>query len=150
MRVNGTTQCSGDDSSPPSPGKGLATLQIEPVWTKRNHPRHVIQAFVKRADESSQVADFTLWWFIFQRGGFLRSLCEGLNDKRFWFGCYKFKCTTTPARGAGWRQICRRYCASSNGIPFDGYDSIIGTWRAAGCRPYVNVHRFSHYLDAIQ
>ena len=49
MWLNGTTQCSGDDSSPSSPGEGLATFRIQPVWTKRHHPRHVIPTAAKRS-----------------------------------------------------------------------------------------------------
>ena len=44
------------------------------------------------------MAIFILWLFLIQRGGFLHSAdAQGLNDRRFWFGCYKCKRTTIPA-----------------------------------------------------
>ena len=62
----------------------------------------------------------------------------GRNDNAFFIGCYKFKCTTTPAPGAGWRQIA----AATVGVPsFGWYHSptrvIHPTQRAADCRPYI-------------
>ena len=92
--MKGITQCSGDDSSPchiPNTTRAIewysptsetvgaailppATLQIQPVRTKRNHlPRHVIPSERMRVEESSQVAGFILCWFFVQRGGFLHS-----------------------------------------------------------------------------
>ena len=32
-----------------------------------------------RVEESSQVASFILWWFLFQRGGFLHSACAAVG-----------------------------------------------------------------------
>ena len=84
------------------------------------------------------MAIFTLWWFIIPRGGFLHSAdAQGLNDRRFWFGCCGYKRTTVPALRAGWRQIA----AATVGVPYFGwYHSTPQvkhpTWRAAGCRPY--------------
>ena len=82
-----------------SPGEGLAPWQIQPVWLNGTTPRHVIPSAV---EESSQVADFTLRWYFLLRGGFLHSAdAQGLNDRRFWFGCYKCKRTTIPALRPG-------------------------------------------------
>ena len=50
-----------------------AALRIRPVRKKRNHPPICHPDRVKRAEGSSQVANFTLCWFIIPRGGFLRS-----------------------------------------------------------------------------
>ena len=116
--VNGVTQyteqCSGVDPTPSSPGEGLAPWQIQPVWLNGTTPRHVIPIGV---EESTQVADFTLRWYFLLRGGFLHSACaQGLNDRRFWFGCYKYKRTTIPALRAGWRQIA----AATPGVPCFG------------------------------
>ena len=87
--MNGTTQCSGDDPSPSNvpnttcavewyyarSGGNLppSTLQIQPVWLNGTPSRHVIPRERMRVEESSQVADFILCWFIIQRGGFLHS-----------------------------------------------------------------------------
>ena len=54
----------------------------------------------------------------------------------FCIGCYKFKCTTIPAPGAGWRQIAAATPDSSIVVSFDWYGSMVDTSRAAGCRPY--------------
>ena len=61
------TQCSGDDSSPCNVA---ITTRADERYTP---PRHVIPRERKRVEESSRVADFILWWFIVQRGGFLHS-----------------------------------------------------------------------------
>ena len=50
-----------------------ATWQLQPVRMNDTPPRHVIPRERKRVEESSRVADFILWWFIIQRGGFLHS-----------------------------------------------------------------------------
>ena len=54
----------------------------------------------------------------------------------FCIGCYKFKCTTIPAPGAGWRQIAAATPDSSIVVPFNWYGSMVDTSRAADCRPY--------------
>ena len=61
----------------------------------------------------------------------------GRNDRRFWFGCWGYECTTVPALRAGWRQIA----AATVGIPYiERYHSseqvVFDTWRSASCRPY--------------
>ena len=64
--MNGTTQCSGDDSSPCNVPNITRAGKTEPP--PACHPDRV-----KRAEGSTQVASFPLWWFLYQRGGFLRS-----------------------------------------------------------------------------
>ena len=118
-----------------SPGEGLAPYRIQPVWLNGTTLRHVIPSGV---EESTQVADFTLRWYFLLRGGFLHSACaQGLNDRRFWFGCCGYERTTIPAlRPDGGRLPPLQW-----GVPcFGWYHStaqvIRPTWRAAGCRPY--------------
>ena len=68
VRVNGTTPCSGDDSSPCN---GTNTTRAgEWYHLSACHPDRM-----KRAEGSTQVASFTLCWYIIQRGGFLHSAC---------------------------------------------------------------------------
>ena len=50
-----------------------ATFRMQPVRLNGTTLRHVIPRERKRVEESSQVADFILWWFLPQRGGFLHS-----------------------------------------------------------------------------
>ena len=50
-----------------------ATFRIQPVGLNGTTPRYVIPRERMRVEESSQVADFILWWFLYQRGGFLHS-----------------------------------------------------------------------------
>ena len=50
-----------------------ATFRIQPVGLNGTTPRHVIPRERMRVEESSQVADFILWWFFHRRGGFLHS-----------------------------------------------------------------------------
>ena len=91
---------------------------------------------------------FILCWFIIQRGGFLHSACaQGLNDRRFQFGCYKCKRTTIPALRAGWRQIA----AATVGVPCIGWyhsseQVVFDTWRSADCRPYDTFVPYSVFL----
>ena len=44
-------------------------------------------------------------------------LRSGRNDRRFRFGYHRFKCTTIPAPGAGWRQIAAATAVTYNGTP---------------------------------
>ena len=98
VRMNGTTQCSGDDSSPSNVSN--ITCAVE-----RNHPPicHSEGAKASRGIFPSGKLYLVLvlsstWWI-----PPLRWRC-GRNDIRFWFDCYRFKRTTIPAY-AGWRQI---------------------------------------------
>ena len=64
--TNGTTQCSGDDPSPFN--VAMITCADERHHISTCHPEGA-----QRVEGSSQVANFILWWFFFQRGGFLHS-----------------------------------------------------------------------------
>ena len=47
--------------------------EYNPCRQNGTTPRHVIPRERKQVEESSQAASFALYWFIFQRGGFLHS-----------------------------------------------------------------------------
>ena len=85
--TNGTTQCSGDDPSPFN--VAMITCADERHHISTCHPEGA-----QRVEGSSQVASFILWWFFFQRGGFLHSAdAQGLNDisgERFYGFAYCF------------------------------------------------------------
>ena len=65
VRLNGTTPCSGDDPSPSSPGEGLATLRIEPVWMNGSTHRYVIPTEVKRSGGIFQSSKLYLTQVVF-------------------------------------------------------------------------------------
>ena len=104
-----------------------ATFRIQPVRTKRNHPSTCHPDRVKRAEGSTQVASFPLWWFLYQRGGFLHSAnaTVGMTD------VFALVVTNSNVQRI-WRQICRRYIAWYHSTA----QVIFATWRAADCRPY--------------
>ena len=94
-----------------------AALRISPVWTNRTTYRHVIPSENAVSRGIFPSSRFYLapvlhptWWI-----PPLRLRC-GRNDRRFWFGCCGYKCTTTPALRAGWRQIA----AATVGVPYFG------------------------------
>ena len=118
------TQCSGDDSSP--------CPVTNPIrWDKTELPSNMsFRASAQRAEESTQAANFTLRWFIIQRGGFLRSAdaTVGMTDLKGGF-IYPHRLYSLRAMAMNHR----RYIAWFHSIT----QVIFETWRAAGCRPYI-------------
>ena len=56
-----------------------ATFRLQPVWLNGITHRHVIPRERMRVEGSSRVAGFILWWFFYQRGGFLHSACAAVG-----------------------------------------------------------------------
>ena len=84
---------------------------------------------VKRAEESSQVANFILWWFFHQRGGFLHSADAAVGMTYRW---------VVPFCLHG--LYLQRFMAMNHRRYIAWYRStaqvVFGTWRAASSRPY--------------
>ena len=128
VRLNGTTQCSGDDSSPSHVPN--ITCVVERYHPPTCHPDR----------NEMEWRDLPKWQILPYVGnfcnlsGFLHSACAAVNDIRFRFGRNKFRCPTIPAY-AGWRQIAAATPASYNGTPnvaamIHRHDNVTNTTRA--------------------
>ena len=91
-------------------GNGLCAVPGNVAYTtcadKQNHLSGMsFRPERSGVEESTQVAEITDARSNLLLGKIppLRLRC-GRNDKRFWFGRNKHKCTTTAAPGGGWRQ----------------------------------------------
>ena len=100
--LNGTTQCSGDDSSP-------CNVTNSTRADERNHLRYVIPTVMKWSGGIFPSGNFTLRRLFLQLGRFLRSAdAQGLNDMSGGGSVHLNKlCSkrSQPLAGAGWRWI---------------------------------------------
>ena len=106
-----------------------------------NQKRLSFRAECNGVEESSRVASFILWLFLIPRGGFLHSAdaTVGMTCRGGWYRSTKRVIfVTIPAPRRGWMAMNhRRYIVPCIGLYHSPTQVVIGTWRAAGSRPYI-------------